>query len=49
MRWNMGAFFCIEEREKLSLYEIQMNSQCFTKQAPTSWEGASVLTFAVGD
>lgn len=49
MRWNMGAFFCIEERKKLSLQEMQMNTQCFTNEALTAWEGDGVLIFAVRD
>lgn len=49
MRWNMGAFFCVGERKKLSLDETQTSIQHFAKHASAAWEGDGVLMFAVED
>lgn len=49
MRWNMGAFFCIGERKKLSLQEMWMNIQCFPSQAPTTQRKDTVLVLPVRD
>lgn len=49
MRWNMGAFFCDGEREKLSLDETQTSVQRFAKHASAASEGDGVLTFTIED